>query len=209
MDDSALPEQSLTPRGTALSFDLFGHRGTRAALVVAAVLVGYGLLDGYLAREAWPEWSWEYLLPHVLVGTLAAVLTLAALLSRKAAQTVPHTVTYVLALTVVMTAMIASWHGLFRVNQLAGGPLLSYAYVRVEACMSLVPVSAGLPVIEYSELARDYWCTYSQEHKHTVPVRRGLFGLYQVDLTEHTDAIRAFRGSQPIRAQGTIASASP
>jgi hypothetical protein len=176
-----------------LTFDLFAHRATRVALIVAAVLVAYTAVDAFAAREKWVEWSMPYLLPHVLSGLVAASMTAAVLAQYRDDRRVPHVITFVVAATVGGSAAIASWHALIRVNQVAGGPLVDTPYVRNAACDSLVPVDARLPQIDYSDLAHDYWCSFPADYLHAVPLRRGIGGLYQVDLTAHTRAITEFR----------------
>ena len=46
--------------------------------------------------------------------------------------------------------------------------------------------------IEHKTIAMD-WCRFSIEQRHPVLIRRGLGGLYQIDLTRYIDAIRESR----------------
>lgn len=174
----------------AVNFDLAKHPATRAALAVMAVLAAYWAFDSLVATEAWAEWGARYLLPPAVVGVVAAVVA-GYLLKR---PQVPMQVAMMLAVLLGVTSSLASWVGMVRVNQVLGGPLEEQAYVRNDNCDTLLPKKEGLPPIEYTELARGYWCQFPKDVQHKVPVRQGLFGLYQVDLRTHTEAIREYRG---------------
>jgi hypothetical protein len=176
----------------ALSFDLWKHGGTRAALASAACLLAYGAVDGLVGRESWAGYDWRYYLPHLVAGGLAFAGAVWCLARTRA----PLTIAVVVAVLVGFTAVFASYAALIRVNQLVAGPLEVKAYTRNAACDALVPVEEGLPPIEYSGLAREYWCSQPVAATHEIPVRRGLFGLYQVDLSAHTEAIRRFRATR-------------
>lgn len=180
-------------RAVAANFDLARHPATRNALAVMAVLAAYWAIDSLLAAEAWAEWALPYWIPHALVGAAGVGLGLFALLRARDPEPVPQPVAIALAMLLGVTTVLASWVGLVRVNQVAGGPLEEQPYVRNDKCDALLPVKQGLPPVEYTELARDYWCQFPKDKQHLVPVRQGLFGLYQVDLTRHTAAIRDFR----------------
>lgn len=177
----------------AFDFDLAKHPATKAALAVLSGLFLYGAVDSLLRREAWVDLNLEYLTPHLIVGGGFALAGLFAFkLARKPAA-IPNQVAIPLAGFVGLAAIFASWSFLVRVNQYFAGPLEERAYVRNAACDTLVPVDSGLPPIEYTELAREYWCQFPVDQRHPVPIRKGFWGLYQVDLTQHTDAIRTFR----------------
>ena len=176
----------------ALSFDLWKHGGTRAALVWTACLFAYGAIDALVSRESWAGYDWRYYLPHVVAGVLAFAAAAYGLLRTRA----PLLIAIVSAVTLGFTAVFASYSALIRVNQLVAGPLETKAYRRSAACDALVPLEQGLPEIEYSGLAREYWCSHLAIAIHEIPVRKGLFGLYQVDLSAHTEAIRRFRAGR-------------
>ncbi len=101
-----------------------------------------------------------------------------------------------LAVIVGFSAVTASYSALIRLNQLVAGPLEVKTYRRNASCERLLPLEPGLPEIEYAELAKAYWCTFPPDALHEVRLREGVFGLYQVDLTPHTEAIRRFRASR-------------
>jgi len=178
----------------AVDFDLWRHPATRAMLILCAALVAYAGVDTMLRREAWAEWSLAYNVPHAVLGILAALVAAAVLL--RPARPVPALIAAVVALLVGSSAASASYSALIRVNQLAGGPLEAKVFRRNASCDALVPVEAGLPTIKYTELAQPYWCSHPADASHEVLVRRGMFGLYQVDLGAHTEAIRRFRGGR-------------
>lgn len=192
MDSAGVLGRTAAGPHEALAFDLWKHGGTRSALVCAACLFAYGAVDALVSRESWAGYDWWYYLPHVIVGVLAFAGAACALVRTRA----PLTIAVVVAVVVGFTAVFASYSALIRVNQLVAGPLETKAYRRNAACDALVPVEQGLPQIEYSGLAREYWCSQLAAAIHEVPVRRGLFGLYQVDLGAHTEAIRRFRASR-------------
>jgi hypothetical protein len=187
-----LPEAGLA----AMNFDLAKHPATKVAMAVMAGLAAYWALDSFLAKEAWAEWSGPYIAPHAVVGVLAAIAAGLALKGAKKPEPVPLNITLVVAGILGFTAALASWTGLIRVNQSFGGPLIEQSYVRNESCNALVPVNRGLPSIEYTDQAKHYWCQFPRDYRHVVPVRQGLGGLYQVDLTKHTAAIREYRARQ-------------
>jgi hypothetical protein len=176
-----------------VDFDLMQHPATRSMLVVMAVLAGYWLTENFTAREAWAEWNARYLAPHFAIAAAAAVLGFVWLRLGKGPTAVPAQVLMFMAVLLGATAGLASWSGLLRVNQFAGGPIVEEAYVRNKECDRLLPRKAGLPEIEYTELARGYWCQFGLDHVHYVRIRRGIGGLYQVDLSPHTRKIREFR----------------
>lgn len=187
--DRAAPD----PNVEAITFDLWRHPATRAALLACAALVAYAAAETVMRREAWAEWSLSYNIPHAVAGIGAAVAAAIGLLM--ATRGVPVAIGLFLALLVGSSSAIASYSALIRVNQALGGPLEIKPYRRNATCDALVPLEPGLPTIEYTELAQAYWCSHRPQVLHEVPVRKGLFGLYQVDLTEHTDAIRRFRAA--------------
>lgn len=180
----------------AIEFDLAKHPRTRAVLVIGAALVGYAAVDGLIVREAWAEWSRSYALPHAMIGVFAALATAYALKTTRQPAAVPNAVIPALALLLGAAVSFASWNGMIRVNQAFGGPLEEREYVRNQACDTLLPLEDGLPAIEYTEMASGYWCQFPTDYLHKVPVRQGLFGLYQADLNRHTNAIREFRQAQ-------------
>lgn len=183
------------PRVEAFNFDLAAHPATKAALFAMAALALYWAADGMLAREAWAEWRSKYILPHAAIGFAGALAGLWALRSARAPSPVPFRIAMAVSILLGVTVSLASWSGLIRVNQVLGGPLVEEEYVRNTACDTLLPVKDGLPPIEYTELAKGYWCQFPKDKKHRVLVRKGIGGLYQVDLTQHTAAIKDYRRS--------------
>ncbi|HET9650659.1 MAG TPA: hypothetical protein VFP36_00635, partial [Usitatibacter sp.] len=179
----------------AINFDLAKHPATRAAMALMAVLAAYWAIDSFVENEAWAEWRLAYLVPHIVVGAVALAAAATVLRMSRTPSAVPGAVTVVVAVLIGTCAGLASWAGLIRVNQAFGGPLEPHAYVRNDTCDALVPLERGLPPIEYTAEARDYWCRFPKTWRHTVLVRKGLGDLYQVDLTEHTRAIRRFRNA--------------
>lgn len=180
-------------RAEALNFDLAKNPTTRAVLTVMAVLAGYWAVDSIMAREAWAEWHAKYILPHVVIGIAGAAIGFVFLVRGGRSGTVSKQVAAPLVAFLGLTVGLASWTGLARINQVVGGPLNEEEYVRNDNCDTLLPVKPELPPIEYTELARGYWCQFPKDRKHRVLVRRGLGGLYQVDMTKHTEAIREYR----------------
>jgi hypothetical protein len=193
LDGAGLFRNTTPPQDQALTFDLWQHPATRAALLLTACLAAYGAGDGLVQREAWAGYDWRYYLPHLVLGALA--FAAAYWLLRRSPTRLPLSIVVFLPALLALAAVMASYSGLIRLNQVAGGPLQVKAYQRNAACDALLPLEKGLPKIEYSALARDYWCAHPAHALHQVPVREGFLGLYQVDLTEHTKAIRRFRGN--------------
>lgn len=178
-------------RPGAADFDLAKHPATRAALVVMAVLMAYAAADFFLARERWAVLEPSIFAVPGAIGAGFAGLAFVVFLNANRPAPIPKDVSGPLALVFGVAVACAAFYGLLRLNQWAA-PLESHEYVRNVSCNSLEPVEAGLPAIDYDDPARRYWCSFPREKHHTVLLRRGLGGMYQVDLTEHTRAIRAF-----------------
>ncbi|MFZ6719683.1 hypothetical protein [Undibacterium sp. Ji49W] len=177
----------------AVMFDLTKHPATKKVLIGMAVLVVYGFVDRFLQNEAWAFFNASYGMPHVLAGVLASLVLGLFLFMASRERIVP--VRIILGLAVLSGTMFAgaSYVGGIRINQLLGGPLLEAHYHRNIPCDALVPEDKSLPIIEYTSLARAYWCSKTVDEVVIVKVRKGLFGLYQVDLSEHRSAIREYR----------------
>lgn len=180
----------------ALEFDLFSNPATRTVLVGLAILIAYALVDTVAQVEAWAFFDSRYLLPHATLGLLAGAAVYWWFTSFAAARDVPKPVMGGLTIMVLFVVAVASYVGGIRINQFAGEPLAAIEYHRDASCDNLVPVDSQFPAIEYTSLSRDYWCSIPVTRPVPVQVRKGLFGLYQVNLSEHTDAIRRYREGQ-------------
>ncbi len=175
-------------------FDLMGDARTRLLVVLGAIAGLYAVIDGKMNSESWAFFNFEYVLAHIIVAVLAAAGAAVWLLSRTHAQpALDVRIVAGIALFMALVAGPASYVAGVRVNQWVGGPLEEHEYYRDAACLNLVPKDPVLPVVEYTELARAYWCQVPATKAVPVLVRRGLFGLYQIDLRPQTEAIRAFR----------------
>ena len=176
---------------SAADFDLARHPATRAALVAMAALMLYATAEFFLARERWAVLEPSIFLVPGAIGAVVAVLAFVVLANADRPARIPLQVTAPVAFVVGLATGVAAFYGLLRVNQWAA-PLEAHDYVRNVTCNALDPVETGLPSIEYDAPARQYWCSVPRDKRHTVLLRRGLGGMYQVDLTEHTRAIREF-----------------
>lgn len=192
-DRGVFAQQHAADPLSGLNFDLAKHPTTRSVLFALAALAIYASVDALIARESWVDYSVAYFVPHLVAGLIGGALVGWLLTSSVTPTRVPTQVTLTLGLLMAVVAGTATYFALVRVNQAFAGDLESRSYVRNAACDALLPIDAGLPPVEYSELARGYWCQFPAEQRHQVLIRRGLFGMYQVDLTPHTEAIRAFR----------------
>lgn len=175
-------------------FDVLGDSRTRLLVVLGAVAGLYAALDGMMNPESWAFFDVDYLLPHAIVALAAAACAAAWLTRRVTAPALDRNIVAGMALFVAVVCAPASYVAGIRVNQWVAGPLVAHEYHRDASCMNLVPTDASLPVIEYTELTRAFWCRLPQAKSIQVLVRRGLFGLYQVNLAPQTDEIRRFRG---------------
>lgn len=175
-------------------FDLMSDRRTRLLIFLGAALGLYAMFDGMCQSESWAFFNAQYLMPHLVIGTAVAAITVAALWRSTATRALPRVIVFGMGMFIAMTAVLASYAVGVRVNQLLGGPLGAHVYHRDRECMNLVPVEADLPVIEYTKVTKTYWCRISGDEPVHVLVRRGLFGLYQVNLESHTEDIRRFLG---------------
>lgn len=174
-------------------FDLMSNRRTRLLIVLAALAGLYAVIDGMMNPESWAFFNLEYEIPHVIIGVLLAIGAGAWLARPSTGPTLDRLIVAGMAFFVFIVAVPTSYVGLIRVNQLVGGPLQAHDYHRDAACMNLVPADPSLPVIEYTEVTRAYWCQVRREQPVSVLVRQGLFGLYQVNLESQTESIRRFR----------------
>lgn len=177
----------------SMNFDLMGHPATRLVLVVLGLLGLYAVADRFVQREAWAFFNSAYVVPHVVVGLLMACAVLVYLKRVRLPQAIPNQVALGLPVLALLVAGAASYIGGIRINQAFGGPLVSADYRRNAGCDTLVPQDAKLPIVEYTPLAGGYWCSIPASQSIPVRVRQGFFGLYQMDLSDHTEAIRAWR----------------
>ena len=181
------------PRLLAMEFDLMKHPVTRKILLLTGVLLAYCFVDVFMQHEGWAFFNKDYLLPHIAIAFIAtAVLAWAALKTDKHEQAPIGIVVVVLAIA-GFSFLVASYVSGIRLNQLVGGPLISAEYHRDDECEKLIPVDNNLPVVEYTSMTKDYWCSVKADEAVTVKVRKGLFGLYQFDLREQTKAIRDYK----------------
>ena len=189
LDRRGLFARHATPN--AGDFDLAKHPATRAALVVMALLMTYAAADFFLARERWAVLEPSIFAVPGAIGLVFALLAFVIFLNANRPAPIPRDVSGPLALVFGLAVACAAFYGLLRLNQWAA-PLEAHEYVRNVSCNSLEPVEAGLPAIDYDDPARRYWCSFPRDKRHSVLLRRGLGGMYQVDLTEHTRGIREF-----------------
>lgn len=187
--DSFPPDKNLD----VVMFDLTKRPATRTLLAFMAVMLVYTFVDARLQTESWAFFSARYCLPHALAGVAAGLVGALILYRSSQRASIPPRVIVVMAILSGMMFAVTSYVGGIRINQMFGGALLEARYHRNMFCDALVPEEKNLPVIEYTNRARPYWCSRSEDDLILVRVRQGLFGLYQVDLREHSKAIRNFR----------------
>lgn len=198
VEDSALA-RALRVHGVALrypagvhAFDLMRDARTRAVTFASLALLVYGAVDGALIEEAYVEgFPWVVWLA---AGGLAA-FGARRWLARPA---IPPIVTWALALLFGATAAGALVPGLLRLNQAtdADGPqpyrYLLTQYVRLE------PQAAGLPVIELHD-HHEYSSQFRPGSVHTLHLRRGGLGFYQLHRASLNAAIRVFYAERNAR----------
>lgn len=175
------------------NFDLTKHPATKLLLAGIAILIAYSFVDVMLQHEEYAFFNFTYLLPHILSGLLVAVILAGLMFNASKRKLIPLFNIIGLAILSGMVFGVASHVGGIRINQLAGSPLLEARYHRDANCQNLLPEDPRLPVIEYPPHARNYWCSKNIDGVLLVKVREGLFGLYQLDLREHNQAILGYR----------------
>jgi hypothetical protein len=180
-------------RLAAVEFDLLGHPATRNLLVLMAVLLAYSVGDNFAQSESWVFFNNVYCLPHVIAGAFSALTFGLYLGFARFAQPLPGRIAGGMAVMVGLLIAVASYVGGVRINQVVGGPLLEASYHRNLTCSALVPQDSAQPIIEYTGMAKAYWCSIPEKDVVKVKLRRGLFGFYQADLKEHSVAIRNYR----------------
>jgi hypothetical protein len=174
----------------AATFDLMKHPATKKLLLLNGGLVIYSFLDSMLQHEGYAFFKPG---PHELAAMSAAAIVAGLLLKARVRDYIPSGIVAGLAMMAAITFGVASYVGGVRINQLAGGPLLEAKYHRDEKCLKLLPEDKSLPVVEYTEMTTDYWCSRGIDEVQTVRVRKGLFNSYQFDLREQTKAIRDYK----------------
>jgi|GEM_PF-1422700 len=175
------------------SFDLTKNAATKKLLLVLSCLVVYCFVDVMSQHEGYAFFNLSYCLPHIVSGSLIAVILAYLLFRASGRDFIPPGIIGVLAVMGGITFGTASYVAGIRINQFVGGPLLEARYHRDVGCENLLPEDTSLPVVEYTHMTRDYWCSKTTDEVLTIKVRKGLFGLYQFDLREHTQAIRDYR----------------
>lgn len=191
-----LMESGPTVAAVAAEFDLMADGRTRFVVALGALLGLYAATDGLANSESWAFFDVAYVIPHVVVAAALALVAGMWLFRKSEAPALHQGIVVGLAIFIAVVGGPASWVAGVRLNQWLGGPLEAQEYHRDSTCMNLVPVKPDLPVIEYTEVTRPYWCHVPQTRAIQVLVRRGLFGLYQVNLEAQTDEIRRFRGGR-------------
>ncbi|MFZ6872373.1 hypothetical protein ACO0LF_09935 [Undibacterium sp. Di27W] len=169
------------------SFDLSEHSATKNLLLVMGCLVAYSFIDVMLQHEGYAFFD---PVPHVTLGVFATIIVAYLLYKARIRDFIPSGIILILALMGGMTCGIASYVAGIRINQLAGGPLLEARYHRDTSCLNLLPEDKNLPVVEYGNIPVNYWCSKRVDEVLLIKVRKGLFGSYQFDLREQTQAIR-------------------
>lgn len=183
------PNSSLT----AVDFDLLANRTSRTLLILLAIFVVYSFADAVIQSETWVFFDLHYLIPQIIVGVVAAVGWGLYCSTNQALVRIPSTIAWSLAFVVGIVVGSAAHVAGIRVNQVFGGPLKEAEYRRNNDCDKLEPIDKNLPIVEYSNLAHGYLCSIASDQTVTVLMRRGLFGLYQADLSAQTRAIRSYR----------------
>lgn len=174
----------------AADFDLMKHSATRKLLLAMGCLVVYSSLDVMLQHEGYAFFKPG---PHEVASLSAAVILAGLLFRARVRDYIPPGIVVALAIIGGVTFGVASYVAGIRINQLVGGPLLEARYHRDASCQKLLPEDKSLPVVEYTHMTKDYWCSKNIDEVLTVKVRKGLFGLYQFDLREQTEAIRDYK----------------
>ncbi|BBB59297.1 hypothetical protein UNDKW_1024 [Undibacterium sp. KW1] len=146
-----------------------------------------------IQQEGWAFFNFDYLLPHVIFAALATLLLARVASMANKRQPPPKGITAFLLVLASFSFLVTSYVVGIRINQFAGGPLILAEYHRDDKCENLIPVHKSLPVVEYTHKTKDYWCSREVDEAQTVKVRKGLFGHYQFDLGEQTQAIRDYK----------------
>ena len=178
-------------------FDLMKHPVTRSILLGICALLVYCFFDVMIQQEGWAFFNIAYLLPHAIFAVLATIVLAWAASTANKRQLPPKGITAFLVVLASFSFLVTSYVAGIRINQFAGGPLISAEYHRDDSCENLIPVDKSLPVVEYTHKTKDYWCSRDIDEVQTVKVREGLFGHYQFDLSEQTQAIRGYK-KEPI-----------
>lgn len=176
----------------ALEFDLMKHPLTRKILMGVGALLVYCFADTLIQHEGWAFFNKDYLMPHLVIASLATVVLFWVVLKAGKDGSLPMNISLTMVVIAGFSFLATSYVAGIRLNQLAGGPLVSAEYHRDDSCEKLIPVEKNLPIVEYTSKTRDYWCSIKAEDVIRVKVRQGLFGKFQFNLTEQTQTIHEF-----------------
>jgi hypothetical protein len=136
----------------------------------------------------------------IAAGILAAMA--AALWLRRARVPVAESLGVALLFGGALGA--AAYPGALRVNALTDREgLRNYEY-QLAPDLTLSPLSAGLPRLAFPRDA-DYWAHFKAGSVHTLELRHGGLGFYQVNMQPVIEAMREFyKGQKPSRQRGTV-----
>jgi hypothetical protein len=157
----------------ASAFALESSPAVRMVLLGAVILCLYAATDVVVNHETYATW-----LPLAYyIGPGLIAMGLGALGLRRAG--VPVSESLGVALVLGVTVGLALYPGLLRLNAMTDSVgLRPYAYV-LQADRSLRPVDPALPVLRFTV---DYWERSVAGSKHTLYLRQGKLGFYQVDM---------------------------
>lgn len=180
---------------TILDFDLFAHPTSRAALVIAGLLAGIGLLLTFLESETYIADGYSFLYPHVVAGAAGFVLFHRILMRVHAPSRLPTGIAPGLAAFGGLGCALASYGGLLELNRITA-PAEHVVYVEATPCTTLEPTDRRFPRIIFTSALTDYWCQYKKGTEFTIDVRTGLFGTYQFDQGLYVKMSQDFHARQ-------------
>jgi hypothetical protein len=163
-------------------FSLASNPHSLAAVLLLFTLMAYAGTDWILNEETYagrPLYAY-----YVGTGLVMAGISALWLLRAK----VPTVESVSVAMLLGAAVGIALYPGLLRINQLSDpAGLRAYEYVLQED-LSLLPSDPALPTCRFDDMP-EYWQQFAVGSVHTLHVRKGGLGFYQVDMApvyEHT-----------------------
>jgi hypothetical protein len=163
-------------------FSLASNPHSLAAVLLFFALIAYAGTDWILIEETYA--GRPFYTSHVGAGLVMAGISAMWLLRTK----VPTVESVSVAMLLGTAVGIALYPGLLRINQLTDpAGLRAYAYILQED-LSLRPADPALPACRFDDIS-EYWQQFEVGSVHTLHVRKGGLGFYQVDMApvyEHT-----------------------
>lgn len=167
-----------------VGFDLAKNTASHSALWVFFCAMAYAIIEFFIHRFQWlPEIPWP-LITGIAIATLLA--SLPTLLSRR----VPLAESLGLSILIGPCIAAACLFGALRINEWTSNAPISAEYLLVKSG-ELQAADTQLPSLRFPD-DHEYWVEQKPGSTHSFKLYRGIFGFFQLDLTDYHAQIRPF-----------------